>query len=267
MMIPQQSSANVVQIATSLGQNTGHNTSAVATYSQDGAAQIRFVLPLQICCTVSVVAQYLHSMHEHHSSSLEPTLPVNSFFTFSLHLFPSRFPAAPQLLTKLVTGQMACGAVMVPTTMFMGQVVTAFAHQQGQTQNISQQSQHQHQHHQQQQQQQEQQVQPQSQMTAMQPGQAPLGQQQTQFLQVTLTLNYVFSPHVTQQKTVSQCRAVDTDILMFTGVQLQHTEKSHMHKVDIWPDTFSTLVIIIGLQWFSRYYGNKAEVTELSISS
>ncbi|KAM9831353.1 circadian locomoter output cycles protein kaput [Neosynchiropus ocellatus] len=47
-----------------------------------------------------------------------------------------RFPAAPQLLTKLVTGQMACGAVMVPTTMLMGQVVTAFAPQQGQPQTI-----------------------------------------------------------------------------------------------------------------------------------
>uniref|UniRef100_A0A8C7P078 Circadian locomoter output cycles protein kaput n=1 Tax=Oncorhynchus mykiss TaxID=8022 RepID=A0A8C7P078_ONCMY len=48
-----------------------------------------------------------------------------------------RFPAGSQLLTKLVTGPMACGAVMVPTTMFMGQVVTAFAPQQGQTQTIS----------------------------------------------------------------------------------------------------------------------------------
>uniref|UniRef100_A0A3B4VL88 Circadian locomoter output cycles protein kaput n=1 Tax=Seriola dumerili TaxID=41447 RepID=A0A3B4VL88_SERDU len=78
MMIPQQSPANVVQIATTLAQNTGPNTPAVATFAQDRGAQIRF-------------------------------------------------PAGPQLLTKLVTGQMACGAVMVPTTMFMGQVVTAFA--------------------------------------------------------------------------------------------------------------------------------------------
>lgn len=71
---------------------------------------------------------------------------------------------------------------MVPTTMFMGQVVTAFAPQQGQTQTISisqqppqQQQQEQQQQHQQQQQQ----------VTAMQPGQAPLAQQQTQFIQVT----------------------------------------------------------------------------------
>ncbi|XP_034386029.1 circadian locomoter output cycles protein kaput isoform X12 [Cyclopterus lumpus] len=84
VMIPRQSPANVVQIATGLAQNTG----PVATFAQDRSAQLRF-------------------------------------------------PASPQLLTKLVTGPMACGAVMVPTTMFMGQVVTAFAPQQGRTQTIS----------------------------------------------------------------------------------------------------------------------------------
>uniref|UniRef100_A0A3Q1IVT6 Circadian locomoter output cycles protein kaput n=1 Tax=Anabas testudineus TaxID=64144 RepID=A0A3Q1IVT6_ANATE len=97
-----------------------------------------------------------------------------------------RFPATPQLLTKLVAGPMACQAVMVPTTMFMGQVVTAFAPQQGQTQTISISQQPPTQQQQQQQQQEQQQVQPQTQVTAMQPGQTPLGQQQTQFLQVML---------------------------------------------------------------------------------
>lgn len=43
MMIPQQSAANVVQIATSLAQNPGPNTPAVATFAQDHTAQIRFV--------------------------------------------------------------------------------------------------------------------------------------------------------------------------------------------------------------------------------
>uniref|UniRef100_A0A8C1DYK6 Circadian locomoter output cycles protein kaput n=1 Tax=Cyprinus carpio carpio TaxID=630221 RepID=A0A8C1DYK6_CYPCA len=86
MMISQPAQANVVQISTSLAQNSSPSGAAVATFSQD--RQIRF-------------------------------------------------PAAPQLLTKLVTGPMACGAVMVPTTMFMGQVVTAFAPQQGQGQTIS----------------------------------------------------------------------------------------------------------------------------------
>nr|XP_020458972.1 circadian locomoter output cycles protein kaput-like isoform X2 [Monopterus albus] len=142
MMIPQQSPANMVQIASSLTQNAGPNTPAVATFAQDRTAQIRF-------------------------------------------------PASPQLLTKLVTGQMACGAVMVPTTMFMGQVVTAFAPQQGQTQtfSISQQPSLQQQQQQQQQQQPEQQVQLQSQVTAMQPGQAPLAQQHTQFLQAPRLLH------------------------------------------------------------------------------
>lgn len=37
-----------------------------------------------------------------------------------------RFPTGQQLVTKLVTAPMACGAVMVPTSMFMGQVVTAY---------------------------------------------------------------------------------------------------------------------------------------------
>lgn len=44
MMIPQQSPTNVVQIATSLAQNAGPNTPAVATFAQDRAAQIRFAL-------------------------------------------------------------------------------------------------------------------------------------------------------------------------------------------------------------------------------
>ncbi|KAJ8336356.1 hypothetical protein SKAU_G00375760 [Synaphobranchus kaupii] len=51
-----------------------------------------------------------------------------------------RFPGGQPLLTKLVTAPMACGAVMVPTTMFMGQVVTAynaFAPQPGGAQTIS----------------------------------------------------------------------------------------------------------------------------------
>ncbi|KAI5090431.1 circadian locomoter output cycles protein kaput isoform X2, partial [Silurus meridionalis] len=85
MMISQPGQANVMQISTSLAQNSSSGT-AVATFSQD--RQIRF-------------------------------------------------PAAPQLLTKLVTGPMACSAVMVPTTMFMGQVVTPFATQQSQNQTIS----------------------------------------------------------------------------------------------------------------------------------
>uniref|UniRef100_A0A8C1XCD1 Circadian locomoter output cycles protein kaput n=1 Tax=Cyprinus carpio TaxID=7962 RepID=A0A8C1XCD1_CYPCA len=141
MMISQPAQANVVQISTSLAQNSSPSGAAVATFAQD--RQIRF-------------------------------------------------PAAPQLLTKLVTGPMACGAVMVPTTMFMGQVVTAFAPQQGQAQTISitqqpsaqmqeqqqQQLQQQQQQLQQQQQQQQQQLQQQHQQQQQQLQQQHQQQQQ-----------------------------------------------------------------------------------------
>lgn len=54
-----------------------------------------------------------------------------SFYLFLIlvplpHVILIRFPAGQQLVTKLVTAPMACGAVMVPTSMFMGQVVTAY---------------------------------------------------------------------------------------------------------------------------------------------
>ncbi|XP_034036388.1 circadian locomoter output cycles protein kaput isoform X2 [Thalassophryne amazonica] len=135
VMISQQSPANTVQFATNPSQNSGSNSSAVGTFPQDCAAQIRF-------------------------------------------------PAGPQLFTKLVTGQMTCGAVMVPTTMFMGQVVTAFAPQQAQAQTISI-TQQPPQHHQQQ----EPRTQPQTPVTAMQPMQTALSQQQTHFLQAPQLLH------------------------------------------------------------------------------
>lgn len=48
MMIPQQSATNVVQIATSLAQNPGPNTPAVASFARDHAAQIRFAASICI---------------------------------------------------------------------------------------------------------------------------------------------------------------------------------------------------------------------------
>lgn len=170
VMIPQQSPANVVQISTSMAQNTGHNAAAVATFAQDRSAQIRF-------------------------------------------------PAAPQLLTKLVTGQMACGAVMVPTTMFMGQVVTAFAPQQAQTQTISISQQPLQQQHQQQAQQPEQ-VQQQPQVQAMQPGQAQLSQQQAQFLQASRLLHGNQSTQLILQATFPLQQQGS-----FTGTTQQHQQK------------------------------------------
>lgn len=94
-----------------------------------------------------------------------------------------RFSQGQQLVTKLVTAPVACGAVMVPSTMFMGQVVTAYPtfaaqQQQPQTLPVTQQQQQQQQQSQQDQQQQQQ-------LTAVQqPAQPQLTQHPQQFLQV-----------------------------------------------------------------------------------
>lgn len=96
-----------------------------------------------------------------------------------------RFSQGQQLVTKLVTAPVACGTVMVPSTMFMGQVVTAYPtfaaqqqQQQQQPQTLSIPQQQQQEQHQEQQQHQEQlaSVQP--------PAQAQLTQHPQQFLQV-----------------------------------------------------------------------------------
>lgn len=86
-------------------------------------------------------------------------------------------------MTKLVTAPVACGAVMVPSTMLMGQVVTAyptFATQQQQPQALPAT------------QQQNSQEQPLA--SVQQPSQAPLTQPPQQFLQVILPMGALPSP-------------------------------------------------------------------------
>lgn len=100
----------------------------------------------------------------------------------------NRFSQGQQLVTKLVTAPVACGAVMVPSTMFMGQVVTAYPtfaaqQQQPQTLSITQQ---------QQQQQQSQQDQQQQLTTVQQPAQPQLTQHPQQFLQVMQHSLHIF---------------------------------------------------------------------------
>ncbi|XP_053559932.1 circadian locomoter output cycles protein kaput isoform X2 [Bombina bombina] len=109
-----------------------------------------------------------------------------------------RFSQAQQIVTKLVTTPVACGAVMVPSTMFMGQVVTAYPtfapQQQPQTLSITQQ------HNQQDQQHQMSNVQ-------QQPPQAQLTQQPQQFLQTSRLVHgnqstqLILSPFTVQQNT------------------------------------------------------------------
>ncbi|OCT99510.1 hypothetical protein XELAEV_18005292mg [Xenopus laevis] len=109
-----------------------------------------------------------------------------------------RFSQAQQIVTKLVTTPMACGTVMVPSTMFMGPVVTAyptFTTQQQQPQTLSF-TQHQ-------QNQQDQQTVP----TIQQPAHAQLAQQPQQFLQTSRLVHgnqstqLILSPFPVQQNT------------------------------------------------------------------
>ncbi|ELV11085.1 Circadian locomoter output cycles protein kaput [Tupaia chinensis] len=72
------------------------------------------------------------------------SIPQNSTQSAAVTTFTQdrqiRFSQGQQLVTKLVTAPVACGAVMVPSTMLMGQVVTAyptFATQQQQSQTLS----------------------------------------------------------------------------------------------------------------------------------
>uniref|UniRef100_A0A8C2KXN3 Circadian locomoter output cycles protein kaput n=1 Tax=Cyprinus carpio TaxID=7962 RepID=A0A8C2KXN3_CYPCA len=180
MMISQPAQANVVQISTSLAQNSSPSGAAVATFSQD--RQIRF-------------------------------------------------PAAPQLLTKLVTGPMACGAVMVPTTMFMGQVVTAFAPQQGQGQTISITQQPSAQM-------QEQQAQTQSQTatgTAQQQGQAPRLLHSNQSAQLILQAAFPLQQQgtfaaATQQQQQQQLQQQQQQLQQQHQQQQQQLQQQHQQQ-------------------------------------
>ena len=86
-----------------------------------------------LSCTLSITLSFLF-LCLFHSLSL-----CTSYLCVSLSL-SLRFPAGQQLVTKLVTAPMTCGAVMVPTTMFM---YNPFAQQQGQAQAITLQQQQQ----------------------------------------------------------------------------------------------------------------------------
>ncbi|XP_032080136.1 circadian locomoter output cycles protein kaput isoform X1 [Thamnophis elegans] len=121
-------------------------------------------------------------------SNLQQTNNQNAAITTFAQDRQIRFSQGQQLVTKLVTAPVACGTVMVPSTMFMGQVVTAYPtfaaqqqqQQQLQTLSIPPQQQQQEQH----------QEQPQQQLASVQPpAQAQLTQHPQQFLQTSRLLH------------------------------------------------------------------------------
>ncbi|XP_055444580.1 circadian locomoter output cycles protein kaput isoform X3 [Bubalus kerabau] len=111
------------------------------------------------------------------------SLPQNSSQSAAVTTFTQdrqiRFSQGQQLVTKLVTAPVACGAVMVPSAMLMGQVVTAyptFAPQPPQSQTLSVT-------------QQQQSSQEQPLPSVQQPSQAQLTQPPQQFLQTSRLLH------------------------------------------------------------------------------
>uniref|UniRef100_A0A8C3WU07 Circadian locomoter output cycles protein kaput n=1 Tax=Catagonus wagneri TaxID=51154 RepID=A0A8C3WU07_9CETA len=116
------------------------------------------------------------------------SVPHNSSQSAAVAAFPQdrqmRFSQGQQLVTKLVTAPVACGAVMVPSAMLMGPVVTAYpavaSHQQPQALSAPQQPQ--------QQQQQQQRSQDQPLPAVQQASQAQLTQPPPQFLQTSRLL-------------------------------------------------------------------------------
>uniref|UniRef100_A0AAR2LBG0 Circadian locomoter output cycles protein kaput n=1 Tax=Pygocentrus nattereri TaxID=42514 RepID=A0AAR2LBG0_PYGNA len=157
VQLPQVGGASVLGSGSQAGRGPVYNTMMI---SQPGNANV-----VQIPSTLA--------------QNVNQGTAVNRYTFIQIYTFP----AGQQLVTKLVTAPMACGAVMVPTTMFMGQVVTAyspFAQQQGQTQAIALQTQA------------ATQSDSQTQASAIQTGQqqgATQPQQQQQFLQGTRILH------------------------------------------------------------------------------
>uniref|UniRef100_A0A2K5KJA6 Circadian locomoter output cycles protein kaput n=1 Tax=Cercocebus atys TaxID=9531 RepID=A0A2K5KJA6_CERAT len=159
------------------------------------------------------------------------SMPQNSTQSAAVTTFTQdrqiRFSQGQQLVTKLVTAPVACGAVMVPSTMLMGQVVTAyptFATQQQQSQTLSVTQQ------QQQQSSQEQQL-----TSVQQPSQAQLTQPPQQFLQTSRLLHgnpstqlILSAAFPLQQSTFSQSHHQQH--------QSQQQQQLSRHRTDSLPD-------------------------------
>ncbi|KAL4680032.1 hypothetical protein H8957_007304 [Semnopithecus entellus] len=160
------------------------------------------------------------------------SMPQNSTQSAAVTTFTQdrqiRFSQGQQLVTKLVTAPVACGAVMVPSTMLMGQVVTAyptFATQQQQSQTLSVT----------QQQQQQQSSQEQQLTSVQQPSQAQLTQPPQQFLQTSRLLHgnpstqlILSAAFPLQQSTFSQSHHQQH--------QSQQQQQLSRHRTDSLPD-------------------------------
>ncbi|TSO98549.1 Circadian locomoter output cycles protein kaput [Bagarius yarrelli] len=133
--IPQVSGASCSQAETRVESVISTTHSA----THPGVQQPQVLSTLQQNFQGSVLTQgsgYSTMMVSQVSNSSVVQNPSSQSHNITQVTTVNRFPG-PQLVTKLVTAPMACSTVMVPSTMFMGQVVTAyspFTQQKGQTQ-------------------------------------------------------------------------------------------------------------------------------------
>ncbi|KAG8134929.1 hypothetical protein E2320_007991 [Naja naja] len=199
--------ASTIQQITPISMQGQHNQQNILSgHSQQSSlsTQGQNTLPAPLYNTM-VISQPAPGNVVQLPSTLQQTNNQNAAITTFAQDRQIRFSQGQQLVTKLVTAPVACGTVMVPSTMFMGQVVTAYPtfaaqqqqqQQQPQTLSIPQQQQQQQE---QQQQQQSQQEQPQQQLATVQlPAQAQLNIQITSWKSVDATDSLCCFPTTTK---------------------------------------------------------------------
>uniref|UniRef100_A0A8C6YL24 Circadian locomoter output cycles protein kaput n=1 Tax=Naja naja TaxID=35670 RepID=A0A8C6YL24_NAJNA len=109
-------------------QSTTHNQQNILSgHSQQSSlsTQGQNTLPAPLYNTM-VISQPAPGNVVQLPSTLQQTNNQNAAITTFAQDRQIRFSQGQQLVTKLVTAPVACGTVMVPSTMFMGQVVTAY---------------------------------------------------------------------------------------------------------------------------------------------
>ncbi|XP_059965643.1 circadian locomoter output cycles protein kaput isoform X9 [Mesoplodon densirostris] len=165
------------------GQGLQNQQNVLSGHSQQTSlpSQTQSTLTAPLYNTMVISQPTAGSMVQIPSSMPQNSSQSAAVTTFTQDRQISRFSQGQQLVTKLVTAPVACGAVVVPSAMLMGQVVTAyptFAPQPPQSQTLPVPQQ------QQQQGSQEQQL-----PTVQQPPQAQLAQPPQQFLQTSRLLH------------------------------------------------------------------------------
>uniref|UniRef100_UPI00398F4858 circadian locomoter output cycles protein kaput isoform X7 n=1 Tax=Pristiophorus japonicus TaxID=55135 RepID=UPI00398F4858 len=194
-LLREQSTTSAQQVQQTLQTNHNQQTSIS---SQDALTASLYNTMMISQPTTANVGQFPSTLSQNSNQSCALT-------TFTQDR-PLRFTQGQHLVTKLVSAPMGCSAVMVPTTMFMGQVLTAYptftTQQQPQTLSLTQ-------SHQEQQEQQTATAPPQSQTPPQQPQQclqAPRLLHSNQATQLILSAAFPLQQNTFTHQQLSQHR-------------------------------------------------------------